>query len=125
MLSREGRAEAAQRWYEGEQGPHSAISSAAPSPARCGSCGFFLPLAGAMRQLFGACANAFAPDDGSVVSTDHGCGAHSEILVEPVAVVTELPTVYDDSEVDQVTVPKPAGSVDADGAAAEESYGHG
>ena len=77
-----------------------------------------------MRLLFGACANAFAPDDGVVVSADHGCGAHSEILVEPVIVVTELPTVYDDSEVDQVTVPKPAGSVDAD-AADDESYGHG
>jgi len=126
VLSREGRTDAAMRWYEGDQGPLSPISSAAPASARCGSCGFYLPLAGSMRLLFGACANAFAPDDGSVVSADHGCGAHSEILVEPVAVVTELPTVYDDSEVDQVTVPKPEGSVDADVSAdEEESYGHG
>jgi hypothetical protein len=28
--------------------------------------------------LFGVCANAFANDDGRVVSFDHGCGAHSE-----------------------------------------------
>jgi hypothetical protein len=59
-----------------------------------------------------------------VVSADHGCGAHSEILVEPVAVVAELPTVYDDSEVDQLTVPKPAGSVEGQDSD-EESYGHG
>jgi hypothetical protein len=124
VLSREGRTDAAQRWYEGDSGPHSPISSAAPSAARCGSCGFYLPLAGSMRQLFGACANAFAPDDGQVVSADHGCGAHSEILVEPVAVVTELPTVYDDSEVDQVSVPRTAGSV-ADESDEAESYGHG
>ena len=24
------------------------------------------------------CANEYAPDDGRVVSADHGCGAHSE-----------------------------------------------
>jgi hypothetical protein len=24
------------------------------------------------------CANEYAPDDGRVVSLDHGCGAHSE-----------------------------------------------
>jgi hypothetical protein len=124
VLSREGRADAAERWYEGDNGPASAISTAAPATARCGGCGFYLQLAGAMRQVFGVCANAYAPDDGRVVSVDHGCGAHSEILVEPVAVVTELPTVYDDSEVDQVTVPKPAGSVE-DGEEPAESYGHG
>jgi len=57
------------------------------------------------------------------VSADHGCGAHSEILVEPVAVVTELPTVYDDSEVEAVSVSRAAGSVDTGEPA--EPYGHG
>jgi hypothetical protein len=123
VLSREGRTDAAQRWYEGDRGPFGPISTAAPSPARCGSCGFYLPLAGTMRQLFGACANAYAPDDGQIVSADHGCGAHSEILVEPVAVVVELPTVYDDSEVDQVTAPRAHGSVEDEEPA--EPYGHG
>ncbi len=123
VLSREGRADAAERWYEGDHGPLSPISTAAPATARCGGCGFYLPLAGAMRLAFGVCANAFAPNDGQVVSVDHGCGAHSEILVEPVAVVTELPTVYDDSEVDQVTVPRPAGSVESD--SEDEPLGHG
>jgi hypothetical protein len=126
VLSREGRTDAAQRWYDGDRGPNAAISAAAPLPARCGSCGFYLPLAGSLRQIFGVCANVYAPDDAQVVSADHGCGAHSEILVEPVAVVTELPTVYDDSEVDQVTPQRAAGSVpDDDGDAEGEPYGHG
>jgi hypothetical protein len=123
VLSREGRTEAAQRWYDGDSGPNAPIAVAAPAAARCGSCGFYLPLAGSLRQVFGVCGNAYAPDDGSVVSADHGCGAHSEILVEPVTIVAELPTVYDDSEVDQVTVPRAEGSVgDAEPA---EPYGHG
>ena len=35
-------------------------------------------MAGPLSQLFGVCANAYANDDGRVVSFDHGCGAHSE-----------------------------------------------
>ena len=123
VISREGRAQAAQRWYDGEQGPEAAISAAAPANARCGMCGFYLPLAGSMRQVFGVCGNVFAPDDGRVVSADHGCGAHSEVLVEPSLPVDELPTVYDDGEVEAVAVVRSAGSVtDVEPA---ESYGHG
>ena len=73
-----------------------------PRNARCGTCGFYLPLAGSLRQVFGVCGNLYAPDDGRAVSADHGCGAHSEVLVgaaEPP--VEELPTVYDDSEVER------------------------
>jgi hypothetical protein len=29
------------------------------------------------------CANEWSPDDGRVVSMDHGCGAHSQTDVEP------------------------------------------
>ncbi|MHB1614681.1 MAG: DUF3027 domain-containing protein [Actinomycetes bacterium] len=76
VLSRQGRFDAAQRWYDGESGPHAAIALAAPG--RCAGCGFYLPMAGALRLLFGVCANAYAPDDARVVSADHGCGAHSE-----------------------------------------------
>ena len=50
------------------------------APAHCVSCGFFVPLSGELGRLFGACANAYAPDDGRVVSADHGCGAHSEAM---------------------------------------------
>ena len=80
VLSRDGRADAAERWYDGEAGPDSAMAKAAPG--RCGDCGFLTPLAGALGRVFGACANAMAPDDGRVVAVNHGCGAHSETVVE-------------------------------------------
>ena len=35
-------------------------------------------MAGALRAVFGVCANGWSPSDGQVVSLDHGCGAHSE-----------------------------------------------
>lgn len=76
VLSEAGREAAAKRWYSGPSGPHSPIASAAP--AKCATCGFMVPLAGELRQMFGVCANEYAPDDGRVVSLDHGCGAHSE-----------------------------------------------
>jgi Protein of unknown function (DUF3027) len=100
VMSREGRGEVAQRWYDGDHGPEAPISVAAPATARCGVCAFYLPLAGSLRGIFGACGNLFAPDDGRVVSADHGCGAHSEVLVEASAPVEELPTIYDDSELE-------------------------
>jgi hypothetical protein len=106
-MSRDGRAEAAQRWYDGEHGPEAAISVAAPMNARCGMCGFFLPLAGSLRLVFGVCGNLFAPDDGRVVSADHGCGAHSEVLVQAPVAVEELLTVYDDGEVEAVAPSDP------------------
>ena len=58
-----------------------------------------------------------------MVSADHGCGAHSEVLGDPASEVDELPTVYDDSEVDPVAVSRGAGTVD--GAEPAEPYGHG
>ncbi|MEV0730393.1 DUF3027 domain-containing protein [Polymorphospora sp. NPDC050346] len=130
VLSREGRADTGQRWYEGDPGPEAPISVAAPRTARCGSCGFYLPLAGAMRLLFGACANVYAPDDGRVVSADHGCGAHSETLTDVAPTpVDELPTVYDDSEVEAVPVHVTAAAATTGGPVAEdepaEPYGHG
>ena len=80
VLSLDGRADAAERWYEGEAGPDTPLAKAAPG--RCGDCGFLVPLAGAMGTVFGACANAMAPDDGRVVAVTHGCGAHSETVVD-------------------------------------------
>jgi hypothetical protein len=105
VMSREGRLETAQRWYEGDHGPDAPISNSAPREARCVSCGFWLPLAGKLRQLFGVCGNLYAPDDGTAVSADHGCGAHSEVLLVPEQPIEELPTVYDDSEVELVEAP--------------------
>ncbi|MEH1057344.1 DUF3027 domain-containing protein [Micromonospora sp. CPCC 206171] len=123
VLSREGRSETAERWYEGDHGPSAPISVAAPAAARCGTCGFYLPLAGAMRQAFGACGNFYAPDDGRVVSADHGCGAHSEALVEAAeSPVDEMPTIYDDSAVEAMSVSRAPGSVES--AEPAEPYGH-
>jgi hypothetical protein len=68
VLSIEGRDQAAKRWIEGDRGPN------------CGTCGFYLPIAGSFRQAFGVCANAISPEDARVVSANHGCGAHSEAI---------------------------------------------
>jgi hypothetical protein len=87
VLSPEGRAEAAERWHTGRPGPAAAIAKAVP--LTCGTCGFLVQIRGSLRQAFGVCANAFAPDDGRVVSMDHGCGAHSEIEIRAVEVVGE------------------------------------
>jgi hypothetical protein len=76
VLSIEGRDLAAERWYDGSHGPEAPIAQSAPAP--CGTCGFLVRLAGPLSQVFGVCANAYANDDGRVVSFDHGCGAHSE-----------------------------------------------
>ena len=76
VLSLEGRDLAAQRWYDGSHGPEAPIAQSAPG--QCGSCGFLVRLSGPLSRLFGVCANAYANDDGRVVSFDHGCGAHSE-----------------------------------------------
>lgn len=76
VLSAEGRDVAAQRWYDGSHGPTAEVAEKAT--ATCSTCGFFVPMAGALRAVFGVCANEWSPSDGSAVSLDHGCGAHSE-----------------------------------------------
>ena len=78
VLSIEGRDQAAKRWIEGDRGPNTDIARWAPK--NCGTCGFYLPISGSLRQAFGACANAISPEDARVVSVNHGCGAHSEAI---------------------------------------------
>ena len=80
VLSVEGRLDTAERWWDGEAGPDSPIARQAPG--QCVDCGFLVLLAGGLRQAFGVCANAVAPDDGRVVALAHGCGAHSETVVD-------------------------------------------
>lgn len=94
VLSREGREDAAARWHDGPHGPETDMARSAP--ARCGTCGFFLPLAGSLRAAFGVCGNAYAPADGSVVETGFGCGAHSDVQVEQSSPVAVAELVYDD-----------------------------
>ena len=102
VLSAAGRESASDRWYTSEHGPRTPLAHAAP--AQCVSCGFFVPLSGELGRLFGACANAYAPDDGRVVSVDHGCGAHSESVITPAAGRSVLP-VIDEFGYDMVDLP--------------------
>ncbi|WP_199422806.1 DUF3027 domain-containing protein [Actinotalea solisilvae] len=81
VLSPLGRSEAAQRWYAGSHGPMAPQALAASAP--CSTCGFLVLMAGSLRTEFGVCANEWSPDDGRVVSMDHGCGAHSQTDVVP------------------------------------------
>jgi len=83
VLNFDGREAAAQRWYRGAHGPTSL--GALKASAACSTCAFALPLAGSMGQVFAVCSNEWSPDDGQVVSLDHGCGAHSETDIEPQA----------------------------------------
>lgn len=77
VLSIEGRDQAAERWLKGDPGPDNQISKLAPDV--CETCGFFMRLQGSLGVLFGACANQYSASDASVVSVDHGCGAHSAV----------------------------------------------
>jgi hypothetical protein len=90
VMSAIGRDDTADRWYSGDHGPSNPLSLAAPE--NCVTCGFFVPLSGSLGRVFGACGNAFAPDDGRVVSADHGCGAHSESVL-PAAAQANAPVI--------------------------------
>jgi hypothetical protein len=121
VLSFAGRVDAVERWYAGDAGPEAPIARSAP--AACATCGFYLPLAGALRQAFGVCSNVYAPDDAKVVSVDHGCGAHSEAVVVP-ATPTPPPPLLDEFGIDVVGGPlghEPGSVSDADTA---EPLGH-
>jgi hypothetical protein len=98
VMSRSGRIDAANRWRGGEFGPRSDMARAAPGV--CGTCGFFLPLAGSLRAAFGVCGNEIAPADGHTVHVEYGCGAHSEVEVEQSSSVPVAELVYDDSLLD-------------------------
>jgi hypothetical protein len=78
VMSRDGLLDVAERWHEGPFGPDDDMATHAP--AHCLTCGFFLPLAGSLGPLFGACGNEYSPADGRVVDAGYGCGAHSEAL---------------------------------------------
>jgi len=105
VLSRDGRADAAERWYEGTAGPDTPLAKAAPG--HCQDCGFLVLLAGALGQGFGACANALSPDDGRVVALTHGCGAHSETVVEqPESTYAGMAVELEELEVVDVRLPQ-------------------
>lgn len=101
VMSREGRLDAAERWYTGEGGPDTPMARQAP--ARCGTCGFLLPLAGSLRAGFGVCGNEITAVDGRVVSVEYGCGAHSQIVFAIPAMAEPSGEVFDDG--DEIIVP--------------------
>lgn len=113
VLSPHGREGVADRWYAGTVGPSAPVARAAP--AHCSTCGFLVPLSGPLGQMFGACANEYSPDDGQVVSFDHGCGAHSEAAVTP-ATPPLAPPIVDEFQYDTLPAPpedqRPAGKND-------------
>jgi hypothetical protein len=112
VLNRAGREDAAQRWYRDRAGPEAPAARAAT--ASCDTCGYLVRITGSLRQLFGVCANAWSPDDGSVVSLDHGCGAHSETgLDEPAAQSPPQPLIDQFREVLDVT-PEPVADPEGD-----------
>lgn len=104
LLSPEGRAEAAQRWYDGDFGPGSEMAQAAPYS--CCTCGFYVPLAGALRAGFGACTNELAVD-GRVVSAEYGCGAHSDVQ-GPKGNGSPAYDAYDDGAIEVVEISRDA-----------------
>ena len=95
-----GRSQTAKRWYEGQHGPRSLSTKAAQGHV-CEDCGFLIPLRGELGVMFGVCANRWSPDDGRVVSMDHGCGEHSEIEPpEPAHLWEQSEPAFDDLHVD-------------------------
>ncbi|SOE00889.1 DUF3027 domain-containing protein [Blastococcus haudaquaticus] len=102
VMSADGRGQAVGRWTAGEFGPTSPMARQAPGP--CATCGFYLPLAGSLRQMVGACGNAYAPADGRVVTADYGCGAHSQAtLVADEATEVVRTARYDTGTYDVLT----------------------
>ena len=102
VLSPQGRAQVAKRWYEGPRGPK-ALSTKTADGNLCSTCGFFVPLKGELNLMFGVCANKWSPDDGRVVSVDHGCGEHSEIEPpEPSHLWVQSKPAYDDFHIDVI-----------------------
>ncbi|NEG90564.1 DUF3027 domain-containing protein [Bifidobacterium aerophilum] len=102
VLSQLGRSQTAKRWYEGPHGPKS-LSTKTADGNICANCGFFIQLKGELNVLFGVCANKWSPDDGRVVSVDHGCGEHSEINPpEPTHLWVQSKPAYDDLHIDVV-----------------------
>lgn len=110
VLSLDGRLAAAERWYA-EYGPDTEMAKAAP--ATCGLCGFYVPLAGALRDAFGVCANEMGAD-GHVVHVEYGCGAHSDVTA-PSGNGSPRYEAFDDHAVDFVDVARATDQANAAG----------
>ncbi|WEV70083.1 DUF3027 domain-containing protein [Bifidobacterium sp. ESL0775] len=100
VMSELGRSQTAKRWYDGQHGPKS-LSTKTAEGNLCSTCAFFIGLKGDLDTMFGVCANRWSPDDGRVVSLDHGCGEHSEIeQPEPSHLWVQSKPAFDDLHID-------------------------
>ncbi|GAA3631753.1 DUF3027 domain-containing protein [Kineosporia mesophila] len=111
LLGPEGVSGAADRWHRGPHGPTADI--AVQSAASCVTCAYFVPLSGRLRQSFGACANEWSPADGSVVTVDFGCGAHSETDLEMPAPEPLSDHILDDTVVEEFDLSAPEPSAES------------
>jgi Protein of unknown function (DUF3027) len=96
VLSRDGRLDAAERWFEADFGPDAPMAKQAP--AHCGTCGFLVAVSGSLGAAFGVCANELSAADAHVVAVEFGCGAHSEAGVDLSNRVEPAGSVYDSGE---------------------------
>ena len=103
VLSAFGRDVAAQRWHDGEYGPDTPMARS--TKRECRTCGFMVPLAGALGRMFGVCCNDLAAD-GRVVDFEYGCGAHSDTPAPPSAGSTPYDP-YDDGVLEIIEAPPP------------------
>ncbi|MDD4867156.1 MAG: DUF3027 domain-containing protein [Mycobacterium sp.] len=108
VMSAWGRAEAAERWHEGDYGPDSPMARS--TKRVCRDCGFYLPLAGLLGTMFGVCGNEMSAD-GHVVDQLYGCGAHSDTPA-PAGSGSPMYDPFDDGVLDVMEKPSepPAGS---------------
>jgi hypothetical protein len=102
VLSQWGRIEAAERWYDGDYGPGSAMARATRKV--CRDCAYYLSLAGSLGTLFGVCANEMSAD-GHVVAGEYGCGAHSD-TPQPATIGSPMFDPFDDGVL-ELTRPAP------------------
>src|SRR6201996_8310299 len=101
VMSAWGRAEAAQRWRDGDHGPRAQMAQS--TKRVCRDCGFLLPLAGSLGAMFGVCGNEMSAD-GSIVDFEYGCGAHSDTPA-PAGSGSPIYDPYDDGVLDVSEAP--------------------
>ena len=101
VMSAWGRSEAAERWHTGDYGPDSPMARS--TKRVCRDCGFFLPLAGSLGEMFGVCGNELSAD-GHIVDKQYGCGAHSDTPA-PAGTGSPMYEPYDDGVLDIVEKP--------------------
>jgi hypothetical protein len=125
VLSQWGRIEAAERWYDGDFGPGSAMAKATRKV--CRDCAYYLSLSGSLGTLFGVCANEMSAD-GHVVAGEYGCGAHSD-TPQPATIGSPMFDPFDDGVLDVAqpiaqpvveVVPEPVVEAAAEESVAEE-----